>query len=370
MHHRPLMRLSSHFGRIIFLLTAAILAAPHAATGQAEGLFADIETAHGTITAQLFFEQAPLPVANFVGLAEGSLGPAPGKPFYDGLSFHRVVPGFVIQGGDPAGDGTGGPGYRFRDQFIPGLRHDGVGILSMANSGPDTNGSQFFITLAAARRLDYLHSVFGRVIQGIETLPRITTGDTMHVRIRRVGQAAQAFRADPEHFQALQSQVPTSQPPYFDDPDRLLPQEPAWSRIINHRLANFERFTQHRIFIRLSRVRASDEADRPLADIVRRLASRGGAERGGIAVVHFASSAEWGLWVSPEAMSAFSSSANQEEVQTEFLEAVQQAAAALENEVAPSARSPERRLKFQVDEIINEAIERLERVGRSTHTVD
>src|SRR5260370_26569156 len=100
-------------------------------------------------------------VTNFVVVGKVRPGRSPCKPFYNGLTFHRVVPGFVIQGGDPCGNGEGGPGYEFADEFVPGLRHDAAGILSMANSGPDTNGSQFFITLNEENRLNYLHSVFG-----------------------------------------------------------------------------------------------------------------------------------------------------------------------------------------------------------------
>ena len=109
-------------------------------------------------------------MTNFVGLAEGTLGPSPRKPFFDGLTFHRVVPNFVIQGGDPLGTGEGGPGYMFPDEFSPRLGHGSIGILSMANAGPDTNGSQFFITLAPAGRLDFLHSVFGRTVPGSDVL--------------------------------------------------------------------------------------------------------------------------------------------------------------------------------------------------------
>ena len=118
------------------------------------------------ITARLFDHEAPLTVTNFVGLAEGTLGPHPGKPFYDGLTFHRVVPGFVIQGGDPLGTGDGDAGYAFPDECSPQLRHDSAGVLSMANSGPDTNGCQFFITLEAQNQLNYLHSVFSNVVIG------------------------------------------------------------------------------------------------------------------------------------------------------------------------------------------------------------
>ncbi|MEM9423943.1 MAG: peptidylprolyl isomerase, partial [Spirochaetota bacterium] len=129
-----------------------------------DGLFAQIETDKGVILAQLEFEKTPLTVMSFVGLAEGRFDApnAPkGKPYFDGLTFHRIEPGFVIQGGDPAGNGTGGPGYEFANEIDPSLNHDTEGILSMANAGPDTNGSQFFITLGPASFLNGGYSVFG-----------------------------------------------------------------------------------------------------------------------------------------------------------------------------------------------------------------
>jgi len=154
-------------------------------------------------------------VANFVGLAEGTLDfqnrPA-GKPFYDGLTFHRVIADFMIQGGDPQGDGSGGPGYRFADELEPELSHDGPGVLSMANSGPDSNGSQFFITHRATPWLDRRHAVFGKVVQGQEVVDAIRQGDRIQrVRILRQGAAAQAFRVTPESFQRLQREAPARQ---------------------------------------------------------------------------------------------------------------------------------------------------------------
>jgi peptidyl-prolyl cis-trans isomerase A (cyclophilin A) len=144
------------------------------------GTYAHFETTEGKFTVRLFEKEAPKTVANFVGLAEGSKewrDPASGQrkkgPFYDGIIFHRVINGFMIQAGDPLGQGTGGPGYTFADEFHPTLRHDRAGILSMANAGPNTNGSQFFITLGPTPHLDNRHSVFGEVVEGLDVIKRI-----------------------------------------------------------------------------------------------------------------------------------------------------------------------------------------------------
>jgi len=180
---------------------------------QAEGLYAEMETSKGKILLQLEFEKAPLTVANFVGLAEGtkhyskSAGEAPkkqDKPFYDGLTFHRVIPDFMIQGGDPLGNGTGGPGYKFRDEFDPSLRHTGPGTLSMANAGPRSNGSQFFITHKATPWLDDRHTIFGHVVEGQDVVNGIARGDTIKtVKILRMGEKAKKFKGDEEEFQKL-----------------------------------------------------------------------------------------------------------------------------------------------------------------------
>ena len=133
-------------------------------------LFAHFDTSEGSFKVKLFAEQAPKTVENFVSLAEGV---KTGKPFYDGLLFHRVIPNFMIQTGCPEGTGRGGPGYRFEDEFHPSLRHSKPGILSMANAGPNTNGSQFFVTVAETPWLDKKHTVFGEVVEGYNVVEKI-----------------------------------------------------------------------------------------------------------------------------------------------------------------------------------------------------
>ena len=129
-----------------------------------------IETNHGTIEIELFEDKAPKTTANFISLAE--------KGFYDGLIFHRVIPNFMIQGGDPNGDGTGGPGYEIEDEFHPDLKHNSPGVLSMANAGPNTAGSQFFITVAATPWLNGKHAVFGKVVKGMDVVDKIVNVPT------------------------------------------------------------------------------------------------------------------------------------------------------------------------------------------------
>jgi cyclophilin family peptidyl-prolyl cis-trans isomerase len=244
------------------LRAAALLLLPLCSAAQdrdlPDGLYAEITTSKGVITCRLEFERAPLTVASFVGLAEGSLGPAPRRPFFDGLKFHPVVANFVIQGGDPLGTGEGGPGYAFADEFAPGLRHDSAGILSMANDGPDTNGSQFFITLAAQERLNFLYSVFGRTVRGMDVLGRIAQGDAMRVRIIRIGAAARAFRADEVALSALEARVARysgdrepGPAAHFDDPDKLLPADSPRAQAFNFKLGKVERSTGLRIYARV-----------------------------------------------------------------------------------------------------------------------
>ena len=268
-------------------------------------LYAEIETSKGLIEAELDFIHAPLTTMNFVGLAEGTLpfqGRPKATPFYDGTTFHRVVKDFVIQGGDPLSAdpafptdklGDGGPGYSFPDEFSPRLRHDMAGVLSMANDGPDTNGSQFFITLREENRLNYLHSVFGQVVRGMDVVKRIEQGDKiLHVTIRRSGGKLPAeistnahpstdqqgaattqdgakpaeststpvdahhFKADETAFEASKKNVVASRHP--GPPDGFLPFVDDAKQLpdvrvknFNTKLANYERTTGHRIVVRL-----------------------------------------------------------------------------------------------------------------------
>ncbi|HEX8268600.1 MAG TPA: peptidylprolyl isomerase [Flavobacterium sp.] len=165
-----------------------------------DGLYADIETTKGNIVVELAFEKTPVTVANFVTLAEGEnkfvREELKGRPFYDGLKWHRVIPNFMIQGGDPDGTGAGDTGYKFKDE-ITDLQHNDGGVLSMANSGPGTNSSQFFITHVATPWLDGLHTVFGHVVgNGMETVNAIMQDDAiLSVKIIRKGEAAKKFNA-------------------------------------------------------------------------------------------------------------------------------------------------------------------------------
>lgn len=195
MAFRNIMRFLITFFLIISIFDIAI------ADYKKDGLYAEVVTSKGVIKIELFFKRTPRTVANFVGLADGSKtwwDPRTGKmmnvPLYRNLIFHRVIANFMIQGGDPMGNGRGGPGYQFKDEFHPQLRHDKPGILSMANAGPNTNGSQFFITHVPTPWLDGKHSVFGQVIEGMSVVNSIRRNDDLiEIKIVRVGSEANNF---------------------------------------------------------------------------------------------------------------------------------------------------------------------------------
>ena len=175
-----------------------------------DGVFAIMETSKGSIVLELFYKQTPLTVTNFVGLAEGTLDAAKGKPFYDGLTFHRVIADFMIQGGDPKGNGTGGPGYRFADEFVPSLNFDKPGYLAMANAGPGTNGSQFFITHVPTDWLNQKHTIFGQVVNedSQKVVNAVQQGDKIvKVTIVRQGAEAEKFTATQADFDKLKERA-------------------------------------------------------------------------------------------------------------------------------------------------------------------
>lgn len=282
---------------------------PH---GLPDGLYSEITTERGVVVCELFYQRAPMTVVNHVALAEGALGPKPRKPFYDGLIWCRVVPGLVVQGGDPTGTGDGDAGYLFPDEIVPGLRHDGMGTMQMGNDGPDTNGSQFCLMLSAQHRLNYQHNVFGRVVRGLELLPQIKKGDTMRVKILRLGKAAQAFRADEATFAKLVSgakryagpKEPGPDAP-FDDPDKILPKEWDRAKNFNCKLANFERFTGSKLAARvLARRPAAAQGDK-LAGYLQHEADRLGVAGRGALAIYVADEDRWHIQIGAKSVSHF-----------------------------------------------------------------
>lgn len=192
---------------ILIVLSLPFLSVCQENKYQQNGLYAEIDTEKGLIVVSLAFEKAPMTVSNFVGLAEGTIQNSArpkGEPYYNGLIFHRVAPEFVIQAGDPNGNGTGGPGYTFPNEIHPDLKHDKPGTLAMANAGPDTNGSQFYITLKETPHLDGGYSVFGYTVQGMGIVNKIEKGDVIKsIKIIRSGAAAKKFKPDTESFRQM-----------------------------------------------------------------------------------------------------------------------------------------------------------------------
>lgn len=371
-------------GLLFSLVSTALLSAIAAETPMADGIYAEIETPRGVIRCELYFEKVPLTVASFVGLAEGTLGPAPRRPYFDGVKFHRVVPDFVVQGGDPTGTGDGGPGYTFPDEFVPGLRHDAAGVLSMANKGPDTNGSQFFLTLRETNRLNYLHSVFGRVVRGLEVLPTIKQGDTMNVRILRRGAAARAFRADEIALKDLAAKAKkyagAAEPGpanHFDDPDKILPLEPPRAKYFNYKLANLERTTGLKLVARLHAKSPAKAEDAQPGAYMSGLAGRLGVAKDGALAVYFADDDSWRVWVGDALTARFTgrrgtakeltASGAIHEVKEAFLKTAQATGNAdfkKQQETLAAAQQPPpppgQRVKLQTDAILDGLIFKLE----------
>jgi cyclophilin family peptidyl-prolyl cis-trans isomerase len=302
------MRFLKTFALLALTLLAARLPA---ADPLPEGLYAEFTTPHGAFVVELHHAQAPLTVANFVGLTEGTLGPKSGQPYYTGLKWYRVVPGFVIQSGNPLAPADSDAGYTFPDELVPGLRHAEAGILSMANGGPDTNSGEFFLTLGDCTRLNYLHSVFGRTVRGLDVLGKIQPNDPFSIKILRLGAVAQSFNADAATFQALAAAAKkysgAAEPgpaAHFDDPDGVLPTEPPRALYFNYKLANYERVTGLRIVGRIS-AHAPPPAEDAVAGVyMRTLAEKLGVARTGVLVAYLGED-DWRVWIGDEVVPRF-----------------------------------------------------------------
>lgn len=233
-----------------FVLVAAAPSRAADSTPLPDGLYAEVTTPRGVVVSELFYKKAPLTCANFVGLAEGTLGPAPRKPFYNGQTFGRVVPGFVIQGGDNVRADVSDVGYWFPNEIVPGLHFDRVGVMSMGNENdPNTNGSEFCFMLGPAPHLDYAFPIFGQAVRGLDVLPLIQAGDAMQVKILRVGADAEKFRVDEKTFAALVARTPRLPPAHFTD---SLNDLEAWRVGYNdYRLANLQLVTGGQVYVRL-----------------------------------------------------------------------------------------------------------------------
>jgi cyclophilin family peptidyl-prolyl cis-trans isomerase len=324
----------------------------------ADGLYAVIETSKGSIVCELFFREAPLTSMNFTGLAEGTIGNTfrkPGEPYFDGLTFHRVVKDFVVQGGDPKGDGEGGPGYAFTDEFSPRLRHDRAGILSMANDGPNTNGSQFFITLRETNRLNYLHSVFGCVVSGQDVLERIAQGDKIeHVKIVRVGDAAKKFQTDVIAFEIYKKRallwpdlVVPAEIKYFVDETNTLPEFRV--KNFNFKLANYAKFRREHIVVRI--LAAAKLEDTAFPALVKMLDPGSGASFAAL-IGYYAPDDKWIIYGGKRLQKALSDG---RPVDPQALQAAQDALLAGSREL-----TKEKKLKEAVDAAIDTVMQRLD----------
>lgn len=275
-----------------------------------DGLYSEITTPKGVFVCELYYKQTPMTVANYVGLAEGALGPEPRRAYFDGSPYHRVIAGFVLQGGArPRGEPGRRLGYSFPDEFVPGLRHDAAGVLQMANAGPNTNGSQHCIMLGPSPRLNYLHTVFGRVVRGEDVPAQIEQGEAMQqVKILRIGKEAQEFKTDEESFNALVAKAKKNEGPFepgpganFYDPDGVLQS----NLNLNAKLSNFETFIGPRIVVRgFATPPAEAEGDK-LDGYLTGLAEKLNVAKAGALVVHFAEPSQWHVRIGTDSVESF-----------------------------------------------------------------
>jgi cyclophilin family peptidyl-prolyl cis-trans isomerase len=282
-----------------------------------DGLYTQVTTEEGVITCELFYKKTPMTVAHYVGLAEGKLDCTGGKPFYEGLKWFRVEANFVIQGGDHAQAGPDGDGTRinvpeFPDEIVPGLRHDGAGTLQMANGGPDTNGSQYCFMMSDQTGLNYDHTVFGHVVRGLELLPKIKVGDTMHVKILRIGKDAEAYQVTQQMFDDLVAKArhyngPRAPGPdaFLDDPDNIVGTTGRGSTFLQYKLANFERFTGERIMARVYAHTPADAAGDKEEEFLKGLEDKLQVNEHGALVVFFQDQNKWIVRVAPASQKLF-----------------------------------------------------------------
>lgn len=375
---------------VLVLPSAIFLRAAEPTPTLPDGLYAEFTTPRGAVTVELLYTQAPLMCVNFTGLAEGTLAPKNGKPFYTGLTWYRVVPGFVIQSGNPGLKDTDDEPqpipHHFPDEFVPGLCHDHAGILSMANAGPNTNSCEFFLTLAPTNRLDYLHSVFGRTVRGLDTLALIRQDDPVTIKIVRVGPAAKAFRADSATFASLSARVkkstdlPGTTPlpntaSHFADPEKLLPSEPPRAKNFNTKLVNFERTTGLRIAARVFAKSPTAAEDHAPGAFMKALAAQFGVTTRGAVAAYFADDNDWRVWLVGDSTTPFfgrvatpaelGDGAAFHDVKEAFIKTAQTAgdnAYAAQKKSAPADKQPPagQRIKLQTDAILDALIFKLD----------
>lgn len=370
-----LLRALLPFALVVRLFAAEVEKLPDGARPElVDGLYAEFTTPRGVIVAELFYRQAPLTVANFAGLAEGTLGPKiDGHPYYTGLKWYRVVPGFVIQSGNPKAPEDGDTGYSFPDEFVPGLHLGEPGILAMANAGPDTNSGEFFLTLGDCTRLNYMHTVFGRVVRGLDVLPQIKPDDAFTIKILRIGSDAQKFKADAAAFATLQekgvkySGTPEPGPTaHFDDPAKVLPTAVPRAKNFNFKLANFQRATGQRIYARVYPTFTPSEPKETPAPFAQKLARSLGIHQNGVLAVYFADKDQWYVWVGADLLPAFNPDRQRTTEVKKALYAAVRAKAAAYTEQARQLRgasdpiTPADLAKYSVDAMLDTLILRFE----------